>query len=113
MKSYEKGNHIHCASVYYCFVRYDEESCIIAHNLCRQHGDKHKHSATILEAIGMYSGENRYMVVSVMNIKAVPALMSTMQSYPDDFVYFTDGVRVQGDFHFRENEDGQWTPAYK
>ena len=74
---------------------------------------KHRHSATIIEGCGMYSGENRYMVVSVMNIQAIPSLMTTMQKYPEDFVYFTDGVRVQGDFHFSENELGGWTPAYK
>ncbi len=74
---------------------------------------KHRHSATIIEGCGMYSGENRYMVVSVMNIQAIPSLMTTMQKYPEDFVYFTDGVRVQGDFHFNENEIGGWTSAYK
>ncbi len=61
----------------------------------------------------MYSGENRYMIVSIMNINAIPAIMTTMQKYPEDFVYFTDEVRVQGDFHFNENEIGHWISAYK
>ena len=36
-----------------------------------------------------------------------------LKKYPETFVYFSDGVRVQGDFHFRDEEIGQWIAAFK
>ena len=74
---------------------------------------KHKHSATIVKTSGMYSGEDNFMVVCVMNMKEVPSFMNTMKQHPEAFVYFSDGVRIQGDFHFREEEIGTWISAYK
>ncbi|MBO7170981.1 MAG: YitT family protein, partial [Clostridia bacterium] len=74
---------------------------------------KHKHSATVVKSQGMYSGEDNYVILSVMNIKEIPDFMNTMKRYPEAFVYFSDGVRVQGDFHFNEEEIGRWLPAFK
>lgn len=58
------------------------------------------HTATILDAKGMYSGEACYMVVTVVNSKDIFAFMNLMKQHEDTFVYFTDGVKVQGEFHF-------------
>ena len=74
---------------------------------------KHRHSATIIESKGMYSGENNYMVVSVMNSRDIPEFMNTMKKHPDTFVYFSDGVRVQGDFHFTQEKIGERIDAYQ
>ena len=74
---------------------------------------KHKHSATVVKSSGMYSGEDNYVILSVMNIKEIPEFMNTMKQHPEAFVYFSDGVRVQGDFHFNEDEIGRWLPAFK
>jgi len=64
---------------------------------------KHHHSATILEGTGMYTGEGYYMVVTVMNSRDIADFMSTMKQHQETFIYFSDGVRVQGDFHFGED----------
>lgn len=64
---------------------------------------KHHHSATILEGTGMYTGEGYYMVVTVMNSRDIADFMSTMKQHRETFIYFSDGVRVQGDFHFGED----------
>lgn len=74
---------------------------------------KHKHSATIIKSSGMYSGEDNYMVVSVMNSRDIPEFMNTMKQHSDTFVYFSDGVRVQGDFHFDEEKIGGRIDAYQ
>lgn len=73
----------------------------------------HKHGATIVKSNGMYSGDDNYIIFSVMNVKEIPMLMNILKKYPDTFAYFSDGVRVQGDFHFRDEEIGQWIAAYK
>jgi uncharacterized membrane-anchored protein YitT (DUF2179 family) len=74
---------------------------------------KHKHSATIIASQGMYSKEKNFMVVSVMNSRDIPEFMNTMKKHPDTFVYFSDGVRVQGEFHFTEEKIGERVDAYQ
>ena len=74
---------------------------------------KYKHSATVLKSQGMYSGEDNYMVISVMNSSEIPSFMDTMKKFPNSFVYFSGGVRVQGDYHFKDEDVGKWTPAFK
>ena len=64
---------------------------------------KYHHSATIVEATGMYSGDAYSMVITVLNSRNMSEFMSTMKSHPDTFIYFSDGVKVQGDFHFGNN----------
>ncbi len=74
---------------------------------------KHRHSATVVESKGLYTNEGNYMVISVMNSRDIPEFMNTMKKHPDTFVYFTDGVRVQGDFHFDEYTIGERVDAYQ
>lgn len=73
----------------------------------------HKHGATLIKSTGMYSGEDNYVIISVMNVKEIPKLMNILKKYPETFVYFSDGVRVQGDYHFKDEEIGQWISAFK
>lgn len=69
--------------------------------------EKYQHSATILRAKGMYSGEEYSMVITVLNSKNMNEFMNTMKAHPDTFIYFSDGVKVQGDFHFGDNIGGR------
>ena len=73
----------------------------------------HKHSATVVKSNGMYSGDDNYIIFSVMNVKEIPKLMNILKKHPDTFVYFSDGVRVQGDFHFKDDQIGGWIAAFK
>lgn len=61
---------------------------------------KHAHSATIVNGQGMYTGDEYYMVITVINSRDIAAFMSTMKQHQDTFIYFSDGVKVQGQFHF-------------
>ena len=72
-----------------------------------------KHGATIVKSNGMYSGDDNYVIMSVMNVKEIPKLMNILKKSPDMFVYFSDGIRVQGDFHFNDDEIGGWVSAFK
>ena len=73
----------------------------------------HKHGATIVKSNGMYSDDDNYIIFSVMNVNEIPKLMNILRKYPETFAYFSDGIRVQGDFHFRDDEIGQWSAAFK
>ena len=68
---------------------------------------KYHHGATILDATGMYTGEAYAMVVTVLNIQNMHDFMTAMKAHPDTFIYFTDGVKVQGDYHFGVNIGGR------
>lgn len=61
---------------------------------------KYHHSATIVEATGMFSGEEYSMVITVLNSKDMYSFMTMMKAHPEAFIYFSDGVKVQGDYHF-------------
>ena len=74
---------------------------------------KHKHSATIIKGNGMYSGDEYFIVTSVMNSRDIPEFMNTMKKHPETFVYFSDGVRDQGEFHFSEEKEGGRVDAYQ
>lgn len=69
--------------------------------------EKYQHSATIIDAKGMYSGEEYSMVITVLNSKNMNEFMNTMKAHTDTFIYFSDGVKVQGDFHFGDNIGGR------
>ena len=59
-----------------------------------------KHSATIVNATGMYTKGPYSIVITVINGRNIHTFMRTMKAYPDTFIYFSDGVKVQGDYHF-------------
>ncbi|MBE7038176.1 MAG: DUF2179 domain-containing protein [Ruminococcaceae bacterium] len=69
--------------------------------------NKYQHSATIIETQGMYTDENYYMVVTILHNKSITKFMNTMKQYPETFIYFSDGVKVQSDFHFRKSISSQ------
>lgn len=64
----------------------------------------HDHSATIVNATGMFSGDDYYMVITVLDSRNITEFLNTMKNHPETFVYFSDGVKVQGDFHFGDNK---------
>ena len=61
---------------------------------------KLKHSATIVNATGMYTEEPYSIVITVINGRNIHMFMRTMKAHPDAFIYFSDGVKVQGEYHF-------------
>lgn len=61
---------------------------------------KYRHSATIINATGMYTGEPYSVVITVLDSRNMHRFMSSMKAHPDTFIYFSDGVKVQGEYHF-------------
>ena len=61
---------------------------------------KYRHSATIVQATGMYTGDAYSMVITVLDSRNMQNFMIAMKAHRDTFIYFTDGVKVQGEYHF-------------
>ena len=55
----------------------------------------------------MFSEEEYSMVITVLDSKNMNEFMNVMKSHHDTFIYFSDGVKVQGDFHFGDNVGGR------
>ena len=48
----------------------------------------------------MYTNDKNYVVMTVINSLDIHKFMEVMKQHPETFIYFSDGVRVQGDFHY-------------
>ncbi len=64
-----------------------------------------RHSATILKSTGMYSDEETYMVVCVLNTYQVPDVERVLKKYPGTFVYYSEVTGVKGNFRWRKDEE--------
>ncbi len=64
-----------------------------------------RHSATVLKSTGMYSEQETYMVVCVLNTYQVPDVERVIKKYPDTFVYYSAVAGVKGNFRWRKDEE--------
>ncbi len=63
-----------------------------------------KHGATIVKAKGMYTEQDSYMVISVINIRQIPEVTALVKKYPHTFIYYSDVVGVNGNFRWAKDD---------
>nr|MBO4518017.1 YitT family protein [Clostridia bacterium] len=63
-----------------------------------------RHSATITKGQGLYSGEDYYTVVSVLNLYQMADLINIIKGYKDTFVFYTEVQGVFGNFRRYKDE---------
>lgn len=56
------------------------------------------HTATVIDAEGMYKKENNKVVLAVINRRELPTVMNIVKKYDETFVYYTDVKGVYGKF---------------
>ena len=61
-----------------------------------------KHGATVLRCRGMYTGGERDMIVTVINIRQLNELMQISRKYPETFIYYDDVNGVWGNFRWNK-----------
>ena len=59
---------------------------------------KLKHGVTEIRVQGMYSGNEKYMLVCIINKRQVGEMMKIIKSYPDTFASFEKVNEVFGNF---------------
>ncbi len=64
-----------------------------------------RHSATVMKGTGMYSDEDTYTVVCVLNTYQVPDVERIIKKYPNTFVYYSQVTGVKGNFRWRKDEE--------
>ena len=63
-----------------------------------------KHGGTLTESKGLFTGEERTVISSVINNRQLPEFLKIMKKYPDTFVYYSEVKGVQGNFRWQKDD---------
>lgn len=63
-----------------------------------------KHGATLMDCKGMFTGEEKSMIVTIININQMDELIKLSRKYPNSFVYFSEVNGVWGNFRWRKHD---------
>ena len=63
-----------------------------------------KHGATVINCRGMYTGEEKSMIVTIINIHQMDELIKLSKKYENSFVYFNDVSGVWGNFRWNKSD---------
>ncbi len=63
-----------------------------------------KHGATLTECKGMFTDENKYIVITVVNNRQVPEFLNIIKKYPDAFVIYSEVTGVKGNFRWFKDD---------
>lgn len=61
-----------------------------------------KHGATMMDCRGMYTGDAKTMIVTIINIRQMNDLIKLSRKYPGSFIYFSDVSGVWGNFRWNK-----------
>lgn len=59
-----------------------------------------KHGATLLKCQGIFSEQNREMLVCLINYRQIPDFLMKVKEIPDTFLYYADVTGIRGNFDF-------------
>ena len=63
-----------------------------------------KHGATVVDCHGMYTGEDKAMIITIINIHQMDELIKLSRKYDSTFVYFSDVSGVWGNFRWNKSD---------
>ncbi len=63
-----------------------------------------KHGATVLNCEGMFTGDDKYMIITIININQMNELIKLARKHTDSFIYFGDVSGVQGNFRWNKTD---------
>lgn len=63
-----------------------------------------KHGATIIDGIGMFTGEKRKTIVTIINLRQMNDLIKLSRKHPDSFIYFSEVNGVWGNFRWNKSD---------
>ncbi len=64
-----------------------------------------KHGATVVPCEGMFTGEGKSMIITIININQMNELIKLAKKHKDSFVYFGDVSGVQGNFRWNKTDE--------
>lgn len=63
-----------------------------------------KHGATVIDCKGMFTGDEKKTVVTIINIRQMNELIKLARKYPDCFMYFSEVSGVWGNFRWNKSD---------
>ncbi len=66
-----------------------------------------RHGATLLKAQGVFSEEDKEMIVCLINFRQIPELMQMVKGIPNTFLYYSDVNGIRGNFDFNLEDERQ------
>ncbi len=63
-----------------------------------------KHGATITDCRGMFTDEERYLIITIVNNRQVPEFLKIIKKHPDTFVYYSEVTGVKGNFRWFKDD---------
>ena len=66
---------------------------------------KLRRAATVVEGKGMFSGEDKTVILCVVNYRQIGELLDLVKKYPGSFAYYSDVMGVRGNFDWNYNDE--------
>ncbi len=63
-----------------------------------------KHGATAVSARGMYTDGESHVILSVINLRQIPAFLEIIKRYPGTFAYYGELMSVHGNFRWHKDD---------
>lgn len=63
-----------------------------------------KHGATIIDCKGMFTGDDKKTIVTIINIRQMNDLIKISKKHPNSFIYFSEVNGVWGNFRWNKSD---------
>lgn len=64
-----------------------------------------KHGATVIEAAGMFTGDSKKIVITIINLRQMNELIKLSRKHPNSFIYFSEVNGVWGNFRWNKTDE--------
>lgn len=64
-----------------------------------------KHGANVVECKGAFTGEKRYILTTIINIRQIPDMLEIIKSDDSAFVSYSEAKGITGNFRWRKNDE--------
>ena len=63
-----------------------------------------KHGATVIDCKGMFTGDNKKTIVTIINLRQMDDLIKISKKHPNSFIYFSEVNGVWGNFRWNKTD---------
>ncbi len=64
-----------------------------------------KYGATIIDGTGMFTGESKKIVITIINLRQMNELIKISKNHPNSFIYFSEVKGVWGNFRWNKTDE--------
>ncbi len=63
-----------------------------------------KHGATVIDGTGMFTGDNKKIIITIINLRQMNDLIKLSRKHPNSFIYFSEVNGVWGNFRWNKTD---------